>query len=65
MELIPIKYIQKNKRKNAYCFCEVCKVWIMCRAYNRHLSKNKHHQEMLSAAKNTLTINLNESPVAL
>ena len=37
----------------------------MCRAYNRHLSKNKHHQEMLSAAKNTLTINLNESPVAL
>jgi DNA (cytosine-5)-methyltransferase 3A len=39
MELTPIKYIIKNNRKNAYCFCEVCKDWILCRVYNRHKHK--------------------------
>lgn len=39
MELTTIKYIIKNNRKNAYCFCEVCKDWVLCRVYNRHKHK--------------------------
>ena len=39
MELTTIKYITKNNRKNAYCFCEVCKDWVLCRVYNRHKHK--------------------------
>lgn len=39
MELARIKYITKNNRKNAYCFCEVCKDWVLCRVYNRHKHK--------------------------
>ena len=48
MDLIPIKYIFKNKRANAYCFCDVCKTWVMCRAYNRHKGKNKVHLSLLN-----------------
>jgi hypothetical protein len=39
MELVEIRYVIKNGRKNAHSYCDKCLLWISCRAFNRHRVK--------------------------
>ena len=39
MELVEIRYVIKNGRRNAHSLCDKCGVWISCRVLNRHKVK--------------------------
>lgn len=39
MELVEIRYVIKNGRKNAHSYCDTCLLWISCRTFNRHRVK--------------------------